>query len=218
MRCLRSNLKSGSDSDVADAVAYGKRVKFYPLSAAANPPPTVFLDAIDAVFDSTIPYDLRFFQSLDRMIQIEPWLDRDRVMIDVLKSIGIEKGKPFSPDAARRALLESAVRDAHDWLEAAYESVFIPPFDTSAKWALPASKELVEGLTTQFGNPNSYPTNARGLAYSYAYFSAKHLGAGQFYLMTIKDRDGQRAEWRPNLSAHRAGQCACKTILVGDNL
>ena len=29
---LRSNLKSGSDADIAKAVAYGKRVKFYPLS------------------------------------------------------------------------------------------------------------------------------------------------------------------------------------------
>ena len=35
---LRSNLKSGSDADIAKAVAYGKRVKFYPLSQAANPP------------------------------------------------------------------------------------------------------------------------------------------------------------------------------------
>ena len=29
---LRSNLKSGSDADIAKAVAYGKRIKFYPLS------------------------------------------------------------------------------------------------------------------------------------------------------------------------------------------
>ena len=42
---LRSNLKSGSDSDIAKAVAYGKRVKFYPLSQAANPPETKFVDA-----------------------------------------------------------------------------------------------------------------------------------------------------------------------------
>jgi hypothetical protein len=34
---LRSNLKSSSEADVAKAVAYGKRVKFYPLSQASNP-------------------------------------------------------------------------------------------------------------------------------------------------------------------------------------
>ena len=78
---------------------YAKRIKLYPLSQAGNPPATTFVDAIDVVYDATIPYDVRFFQSLDRVVQIEPWLARDRVMIDMLKSIGIEKGKPFNPDA-----------------------------------------------------------------------------------------------------------------------
>ena len=31
-----------------------------------------------ALFDSTIPYDIRFFQSLDRFVQAEPWLTRDK--------------------------------------------------------------------------------------------------------------------------------------------
>src|ERR1700751_3113025 len=69
---LRSILNSGSDADVAKAVAYAKRIKVYPLSQAANPPATVFVDAVDVVYDSTIPYDLRFYQSLDRLVQIEP--------------------------------------------------------------------------------------------------------------------------------------------------
>ena len=86
---LRSNLASGSDADVAKAVAYAKRIKLYPLSQARNPPPTTFVDAIDVVYDATIPYDVRFFQSLDRIVQTEPWLPRDKVMIDMLKSIGI---------------------------------------------------------------------------------------------------------------------------------
>ena len=51
---LRSNLKSHSDSDVAKSVAYGKKVKVYPLSQAANPPETRFTDANGVLFDSTI--------------------------------------------------------------------------------------------------------------------------------------------------------------------
>ena len=54
---LRSNLKSGSDADIAKAAAYGRRVKFYPLSAAASPPQTRYVDAVEVLFDSTIPYD-----------------------------------------------------------------------------------------------------------------------------------------------------------------
>ena len=100
---LRSNLKSHSDADVAKSVAYGKQVKVYPLSQAANPPPTVFTDAANVVFDSTIRYDASFFTSLDRVVQNEPWLPRDRAMIDVLRSLGIEKGKPFNPDAKTKS-------------------------------------------------------------------------------------------------------------------
>jgi hypothetical protein len=37
---LRSNLRNVSEADVARAVAYGKRVKLYPLSQAAHPPTT----------------------------------------------------------------------------------------------------------------------------------------------------------------------------------
>jgi hypothetical protein len=51
---LRSNLKSHDDADVANSDAYGKRIKVYPLSQAANPPPTMFTDAANVVFDSTI--------------------------------------------------------------------------------------------------------------------------------------------------------------------
>ncbi len=95
---LRSILKSRDAADIAKAVEYGKRVKLYPLSAASNPPATKFIDAINVVVTGVIPYDVRFFQSLDRMVQSEPWIERDRVMIDPLKSLGIEKGKPFQPD------------------------------------------------------------------------------------------------------------------------
>src|SRR5690349_13533325 len=85
---LRSILRSGSPEDVAQAVAYGLRVKLYPLAEATGPPATAFADASDVVFDATIPYDRRFFGSLDRMVQREPWLTRDKAMIDILKSIG----------------------------------------------------------------------------------------------------------------------------------
>jgi hypothetical protein len=99
---LRSNLKSHGDADVASSVAYGKRVKVYPLSAAAHPSETIFTDVKDVNYDSTIRYDLSFFHSLDRVVQSEPWIERDRAMIDQLRTIGIEKGKPFAPDGLQQ--------------------------------------------------------------------------------------------------------------------
>jgi hypothetical protein len=187
---LRSILKSGSETDVARAVAYAKRVKLYPIAQADMPPETKFVDASDVVFDATIPYDLHYFQSLNRMVQAEPWLTRDRVMIDMLKTIGIQKGRPFNPDARMADTLRLAVAEAHAWLESYFEELFQPPYFAASRWAIPVTPEVIEGLATFFTTPDSYPIDARARAFSMGFFSAKHLGAGQFYLMTIKDRYG----------------------------
>src|SRR5215468_11155866 len=45
-------------------------------------------------------------------------------------------------------------------------------------------------MATTFADPNSYPIDGRAAIYAAVYFSARHLGAGQFYLMTLKNRDG----------------------------
>jgi hypothetical protein len=45
-------------------------------------------------------------------------------------------------------------------------------------------------LTTFFANPDKYPVDDRGVAYSLAFFSPKHRGAAQFYLMTFTDNQG----------------------------
>jgi hypothetical protein len=46
-------------------------------------------------------------------------------------------------------------------------------------------------MEMNFPEPDSYPVDERGVLYSFVYFMAKHLGAGQFYVMTIKGKDGQ---------------------------
>ena len=192
---LRSNYRSAADADIADAVAYGKRVRVYPLSAAADPPETTYIDAFDVLFDATIPYDARFFDALNSVVQAEPWLPRDRAMIDTLKAIGIEKGKPFAPDDKSRRIFNLAAHEAHSWLGNRLEaSYFPPPYFDGGHWHVPASGEVIEGMTTNFADPGSYPVDNRAVTYSLAFFSAKHLGAGQFYLMALEDRKGNKLD------------------------
>lgn len=186
---LRANLRSHGEADVAAAIAYGRRVKVYPLSAAANPPATVFTDAKDAEFDSTIRYDASFFRSLDRIVQREPWIERDRGMIDPLRTIGIAKGSAFAPSDATQATLNAAIGEAKALLEQRYDAGF-PPFWDNSRWTLPALPEGIAGQSTTYAEHDSYAIDARGLAYTYAYVAIKRLGAGQFYLITIRDKDG----------------------------
>ncbi|GEO37800.1 hypothetical protein SAE02_19480 [Skermanella aerolata] len=187
---LRSNVSSGSAADIAKAVAYSKQIKLYPLSSAANPPPTAFVDAISVEFDSTIPYDIRFFESLGRFVQREPWLERDRVMIDPLRSVGIEQGKPFQPGDETRELLNQAAAEAHALLDRGYEALF-SPYYPDGQWALPLAHELTEGLSNNFAKSGVYPTDTRGIFFSMAFSSVKHLGTGQFYMVALHDRTGQ---------------------------
>jgi hypothetical protein len=148
----RSNLASHGDADVERSVAYAKRIKIYPLSQASGPPPTLFTDVKDVLFDSTIRYDESFFVHLDRIVQSEPWLDRDRAMIDQLRSIGIEKGKPFAPTEATRRALATAIGEAHAWLAAKYDAG-LPPFYEGTHWTY--GETLAVRGTSSIANPRS---------------------------------------------------------------
>ncbi len=187
---FRSNLKSHGDADVQASIAYGKTLKIYPLSAAASPPETVFTDVKDILFDSTIRWDDSFFDNLNRVIQEELWIARDRVMIDQLKSLGIEQGKPFAPDAHVKSLLTEGIKEAQKLLEAKYDAGLPPFFTDRSRWTLPAYPDLITAAQANFDAPDAYPVDHRGVAYSYAYIGIKRLGAGQFYSISIRDKDG----------------------------
>ena len=110
------------------------------------------------------------------MVQAEPWLERDKAMIDPLKTIGIEQGKPFAPDAKTQQILEAArsgrrkpgSRPGYDTL---------PPFYEGEHWFFPSTEELSADVDGRFcETPDSYPVDARGTAYYCAFFSVKHLG------------------------------------------
>ena len=183
-----------------------------------HPPATVFTDAKDVTFDSTIRYDASFFEHLDRIVQNEPWLDRDRAMIDQLKSLGIEKGKPFRPGAETKTLLASAAREAGAWLEQKYDAGLPPFFSATSRWTFPAPAELVKAAQDAFSDPNAYPVDERGLAYSYAFVGIKRLGAGQFYLISIRDKDGQSFDGGKTYRLQVPADCAGRAVLVGDRL
>jgi hypothetical protein len=187
--------KSTRDADVAEAVAHLKQIKLYPLSQAGAPQATTFVDATNLVFDSTIPFDLRFFQALDRMVQAEPWLPWDKAMIDKLRSIGIEKGKPFKPDLWTERILRSAILEAHAWLWQRFlrsGSAYYP----GRQW-----RDIVEPLAVKseftFQTPVDYDTDMRGVLYYWAFSGCKCLGdkgnepAAQIHLITHWDKEGR---------------------------
>lgn len=197
---LRSVLKSGSPEDVKAAVEYAKRVKVYPLSEASKNPATAFVDASNEVYDSAIPYDITFYEALNKIIQEEPWLERDRAQIDPLKTIGIERGKSFTPDARTKEILVASVKTARKYLDFNYEGM--PPFFKNTHWVFPATSEFGANIKGNYKIPDSYPTDNRGLLYMVIFFSAKHIGESQYYLMQIVDKEGNPLDGNSSYKLH----------------
>ena len=102
MTLLRSILRSLSGDDVRAGDALVGQVRVYPLSQAANPPKQRLLDMTDILYDGLVKYDESFFASLARMLNEEPAQPRDLQMMGMLLPLGIEKGKAYKPDPARR--------------------------------------------------------------------------------------------------------------------
>ena len=214
---LRSNLKSHGDADVAKSVAYGKRVKVYPLSQAAAPPPTVFTDAADVLFDSTIRYDASFFVSLDRIVQSEPWLDRDRAMIDPLRSLGIEKGKPFNPDAKTKAALEAGISEAQAWLEARYDAG-LPALLRRQPLDVPGRPGADRSGASRFRDPDKYPGRCPRPHLFLRLYRHQAPGCRPVLSDQHQGQGRQCVRRRQDLSPDRAGERAGRAILVGDGL
>ncbi len=135
-------------------------MKLYPLSEAEKNPQTKFVDAKGIVFDSSIRYDESFFESLNTMVQAEPWLTRDNAMIDPLKTLGIERGKPYNPDAKTRQIMIDAMQEAKAWFESQYDT--LPPFYPGERWFFPITEEMHQSVMNGWTTPDSYPIDSRG--------------------------------------------------------
>jgi len=103
----------------ADAYAYAQTLKMYPLAEAANPKPRI-ADGRNHPIHTLPFYDIRALEDLHDIIDVEPVEAHDKVMIGLLASIGIERGKPFNPSGAMKEALERGVKDAYFYIQELY--------------------------------------------------------------------------------------------------
>jgi hypothetical protein len=104
----RSFLVDGDPKPGVDAVK--KFTKIYPLSQAGAPPNLNFVNMSGKPFNMVAPADYTFWELLNSVIQTEPANEIDSTTLGMWASIGIEKGKPFEPDARMKKILVEAAR------------------------------------------------------------------------------------------------------------
>jgi hypothetical protein len=100
-------------ADLNPAVSLMERAKIYPLGAEANAKPMQFPDASGIAVNLLPATDASAFDQLKVLIDSEGAGIADADWRGMLASIGIEKGKPFAPDADTRALLDKAASTAY---------------------------------------------------------------------------------------------------------
>jgi len=82
--------------------------KVYLLSQAANPPGNTFVNVSSEAFSTLAPADYKFWEYLNDVVQSSHVDSLDPVSLGFFASIGIEKGKPFSPDQRMKNILTEA--------------------------------------------------------------------------------------------------------------
>ena len=97
------------NGDPGPAVASVRQhLRIYPLADAADPPAMRFVDVSGAAFNMVPANDATVFDEVAAVVQEEPLEATDSETRGLLASIGIQKRKPFAPDARVRGILAEA--------------------------------------------------------------------------------------------------------------
>jgi hypothetical protein len=96
------------DGKTAPAVADMKQLRVYPLAKKSNPPKMNFVNMSGKYLNTIGAIDFSYFEDVNTVVQEEPNAAMDPETLGLLASIGIEKGKPFKPDARMKKILTEA--------------------------------------------------------------------------------------------------------------
>ena len=190
------------ETDPERAEQLQKQFRFYPYAQRENPPVNRVGRSGDKKWSMTQPRGLPYWERLAEILNREPVQERDRIMMAMLRSIGIEKGKPFQPDERQKKILTEAAlvgeamakandfdkrqmelshyKDGVQWhfslcLDPSQEAEYYTQLDERAAWFYEAT------------------TTSKGMV-------TKTSGLGQVYLGSYKAKDGN---WLDGANTYR---------------
>ena len=108
---LRGFLVDGKPD--AASKMWRENLKVYPLSRADNPPAMEFFNGSKSVANTIHANNFEFYEELHTVVDREPVDLFDPELLGLFASIGIQKGKPFAPDARMKKILTEAVAVAN---------------------------------------------------------------------------------------------------------
>jgi hypothetical protein len=192
------------DPDPVKAKATAAALHIYPYSQRDNPPPTRHVSPNGRKWSGQQPRGLAFWEGLAKNINEEPVIERDRMMLGMLQPLGIEKGKPFKPDARQKQILIEAAQVG----EVMARTIgFAKRFDGVKVWpgkqwdiSLFLKETSQEAPNyTQFDERTSWFYEAVGVSVG---MMGRTVGAGQVYLEASRDKNDQWLDGNKTYTLH----------------
>lgn len=178
-----------------DAYLYAKKLRMYYLAEAKSPPEQRFIDPTKTRY-ATLPfYDERHFQDMAEIMSVEPVKEQDKVMMGMIKSLGIEKGKPFTPDETAKRAMKQAAIDA--WFYLQYYFDHLP-----SEWFYWKDRHYASLLQSdankafKFSYDDRIDLIPRAAEYFWCTYMPKVLSNSPAtqYFMAVADKDGKPLE------------------------
>jgi hypothetical protein len=192
------------DPNREKALATMAAIRIYPYSQRDNPPTTPHLRPNGRKWSGTQPRGLAYWEGLSKVIGQEPAQERDRMILGMLPPLGIEKGKPFNPDARQKQILIEAsqvgeVMARTIGFDKRFEGVKVWP---GKQWDISLFlKETSQEAPnyTQLDERTSWFYEAVGVSVG---MMGRTVGFGQVYLEASKDAQGQWLDGGKNYQQH----------------
>jgi hypothetical protein len=199
----RSFLVDGNPKPGVDLVK--KFTKIYPLADAGKPhPPLKVVNMSGKPFNTVFPTNYQFWELLNQVVQQEPSDSLDPVTLGFFQSVGIQKGKPFTPDARMKKILTEAAVVG----EATARNVLFHTRNRAAYYYDDSNWQL--GFTGGY-NFLAAPGVADFDAATFYYYLAilvtpameeKLIGKGSQYAWTARDAKGKPLDGGKNYRLH----------------
>ena len=193
-------------------------------SMEANAKPATIVDTTERKMDSSSlrwEDNIKFWEVLAKILDEEPLVPNFLPMYGLLSELGVEKGKPFSPDARMKSILERAAKAGRDqMLVSAFDSARTDKLNwPDRKWEWVG---LVPG-SAQFETPAGLDLEARDRWFAQAIVTSpamfnRSAGAGSLYWLAARDKDGAFLDGGRSYRLSSATAGAGQAVLVGDNL
>jgi len=190
--------------NVQETEAMRGKIRLYPFSQRANPPATKVVSVGGGDSHANAPRGFAYWEALAHWINEEPVQERDRIMMGMLKSLGIEKGKPFNPDARMKKILTEAtlvgeaMAKANDFDKRQLE---LAHYADGVQWefALAFDPSQESTFYTELDGRTAWFYEASCTS---AGMVSKTPGIGSTYLSAYKDKHGDWLDGASNYRLH----------------